>query len=87
MKRKKSHSYQFVLLPAIMAVPIHLLECIHVCLQIVFMHSCCQAMYDMLMEYKSEGIPIDGLGIQGHTKNFTAPDPTLMKVSHRDLVM
>ncbi|XP_025077975.1 uncharacterized protein LOC112554420 isoform X2 [Pomacea canaliculata] len=27
-----------------------------------------QAMYDMLMEYKSEGIPIDGLGIQGHTK-------------------
>nr|KAG5703689.1 hypothetical protein BaRGS_022978 [Batillaria attramentaria] len=37
-----------------------------------------QEMHDLMLEYLSEGVPVEGLGIQGHTKNFTRPDPTMM---------
>ena len=32
------------------------------------------------MEFLNEGIPLDGLGIQGHTKEYVKPDPTAMWV-------
>ncbi|XP_076444368.1 uncharacterized protein LOC143282564 [Babylonia areolata] len=35
-------------------------------------------LYDLGMQYLREGVPIDGLGIQGHTKDFVKPDPTAM---------
>ena len=40
-----------------------------------------QQYYDLAMEYLNEGIPLDGLGIQGHTKDYIKPDPTAMWVS------
>ena len=40
-----------------------------------------QQYYDLAMEYLNEGIPLDGLGIQGHTKDYVKPDPTAMWVS------
>ena len=43
--------------------------------------SCVQQYYDLAMEYLNEGIPLDGLGIQGHTKDYVKPDPTAMWVS------
>ena len=33
------------------------------------------------MDYKNDNIPLDGLGIQGHTKDYVKPDPTAMWVS------
>ena len=40
-----------------------------------------QQYYDLAMEYLKEGIPLDGLGIQGHTKDYVKPGPTAMWVS------
>ncbi|XP_076465389.1 uncharacterized protein LOC143297101 [Babylonia areolata] len=34
--------------------------------------------HDIAMEFLNEGIPLDGLGIQGHTKDFVRPGPTAM---------
>ncbi|KAK7115790.1 uncharacterized protein [Littorina saxatilis] len=34
--------------------------------------------YELAMEYLNEGVPVEGLGIQGHTKEFVKPDPTAM---------
>ncbi|KAK7116377.1 uncharacterized protein [Littorina saxatilis] len=34
--------------------------------------------YELAMEYLNEGVPLEGLGIQGHTKDFVKPDPTAM---------
>lgn len=35
-------------------------------------------LYDLAMEFKAEGVPIEGLGCQGHTKDYVKPDPTNM---------
>ena len=38
-------------------------------------------MHDLGQAYVEEGIPLQGLGVQGHTKDFVKPDPTSMNVS------
>ena len=43
--------------------------------------SAVQQYYELAKEYLDEGVPLDGLGIQGHTKDFVKPDPTAMWVS------
>ncbi|XP_076444115.1 uncharacterized protein LOC143282381 [Babylonia areolata] len=37
-----------------------------------------EQMYDLVKEYLAEGVPIEGIGIQGHTKEYVKPDPTSM---------
>jgi GH35 family endo-1,4-beta-xylanase len=39
-------------------------------------------MYELAMEYLAEGVPVEGLGCQGHTKEYVKPDPTNMWVSN-----
>ncbi|XP_025077722.1 uncharacterized protein LOC112554242 isoform X2 [Pomacea canaliculata] len=34
--------------------------------------------YQLMKEYLAEGVPVHGLGVQGHTKLYMIPDPTMM---------
>lgn len=40
-----------------------------------------QEYYQLMKEYLAEGVPVHGLGVQGHTKLYMIPDPTMMWVS------
>ena len=40
-----------------------------------------QDLVDLVKEYLSEGVPLGGLGLQSHVKDFVLPNPTAMWVS------
>ncbi|XP_025077930.1 uncharacterized protein LOC112554387 [Pomacea canaliculata] len=37
-----------------------------------------EGLTQLMKQYLSEGVPVDGLGIQGHSKPYIKPDPTMI---------
>ena len=42
---------------------------------------CLQDMYQSAVDFMSEGVPVEGLGCQGHVKDHVKPHPTTMWAS------